>query len=422
MTPPETRWPPSEEARSAGGTSARGEREDGPGAGIDLGVLVARSPEGEPAALESFADRIAGDAADELSSVTASAWRAHVTEPAPLADGRTRRPSAFFDEAALRMVEGPYDLIAVVTDVPLVSRRQRLVPGLASPIGRVVVVSTRKLLVGPRDEPIRSLSSDAVRWNATALLLHLLGHVLGAGHRTADGGVMEPFEFDPARRRPPSFDADVSGHLRRIATRVPDEAVSRGPLRRLAFHVSSAWRNAGKVLRVLVHSRAPLLPLSLPKLAAAAVTPTLILVFSAEAWDVGVNMTDGVVVLFASASVVAAAVHLTLVHNLLFPRRPSQVITEHMALVNVTAFLTLLLAMVGLFALVGSIILVIELVVFPPDLMTNWPSLEEPTIGSVDLVRIGAFISTIGVLSGALAGGIEDRTLIRHLALFLDRP
>jgi hypothetical protein len=119
---------------------------------------------------------------------------------------------------------------------------------------------------------------------------------------------------------------------------------------------------------------------------------------------------------------VAASIHLLFVQRLSFPRERTRVITEHMALVNVTVFLILLVAMVGLFVLVGSIILLIELVVFPPNLMTNWPSLEDPTIGLVDLVRVGGFISTLGVRSGALAGGIENRMALRHLALFLDRP
>ena len=92
-----------------------------------------------------------------------------------------------------------------------------------------------------------------------------------------------------------------------------------------------------------------------------------------------------------------------------------------MALVNETVFGILVLAMVGLFALVASVIFLIQLAIFPPNLMTNWPSLEDPTVGLVDLVRVGVFISTIGVLSGALAGGIENRMALRHLALFLDR-
>ena len=78
--------------------------------------------------------------------------------------------------------------------------------------------------------------------------------------------------------------------------------------------------------------------------------------------------------------------------------------------------------MAGLFALVGAVMLVIEFVVFPPNLMTNWPSLEDPVVTVVDLVRTGGFIATIGVLSGALAGGLEDRTILRQLALFLAKP
>jgi hypothetical protein len=131
------------------------------------------------------------------------------------------------------------------------------------------------------------------------------------------------------------------------------------------------------------------------------------------------NATAG---LFAIASILIAAAYLLFAQNLTFPRERHQLVTEHTALVNVTVFLVLVLAMTSLFALVGVIILVIELVVFPPNLMSNWPSLEDPTVGFVDLVRTGAFIGTIGVLSGALAGGLESRTIVSHFTLFLDRP
>jgi len=87
-----------------------------------------------------------------------------------------------------------------------------------------------------------------------------------------------------------------------------------------------------------------------------------------------------------------------------------------MALVNVTVFCILVVAMMGLFVLVGSIMLLIELAVFPPNLMTNWPSLEEPTVGFTDLIRVGGFISTLGVLSGHSQAGsrTEWRSAISH--------
>jgi predicted Zn-dependent protease len=387
---------------------------------VDVGVLVAHSPGGDAGALGQFAERIVGDAAEELAVATDAKWRVHTAKSDPLADRAARRPSEFLDEAALHMVERPYDLVVVVTDVPTTTRSDRTVAGLASPVSRVVVVSTRRLLRPLGRESTRTLDSEPVRWNAATLVTHLLGHVLGADH--GDGGVMAPFSYDPSRRGVPSFDADVRNHLRRIAERVPEESVSRGRIRGLAFHALSLVRNPGTVASTLLHSRAPLIPFSLPRLSTAAVTPTLILVFSAEAWDVGLNLSNLTAVLFAVGSIVAAAVHLLYVQRLSFPREHSQVITEHMALMNVTVFCILVLAMVGLFALVGSIILLIELAVFPPNLMTNWPSLEDPSVSLVDLVRVGVFISTLGVLSGALAGGIENRMALRHLALFLDRP
>ncbi|NHN47135.1 hypothetical protein G9464_05915 [Halostella sp. JP-L12] len=399
------------------------EREGSADLRVDVGVLVAHAPGSDPDELRSFASRAAEDAVDELASATDVSWRFYLDGPARLADHDRRRPSEFLDRATHRMVEGPYDLVLVVTDVPLVTSGERFVPGLASPLSRIAVVSTRDLRSAPRGEPRRALDQEAVRWNAATLLIHLVGHVLGARHRDADGGVMEPFRFDPERRSVPPVDADVERHLRRIAGEIPaDEARPQGSLSRFAFHLRSAGRSPGQVLQALANSRAPLLPLSLPKLSTAALTPTLVIVFSAESWDVGFHMANVTAALFAVVSVVAAALYLLFVQNLSFPRKRHRVVTEHTALVNVTVFLVLLLAMAGLFALVWGIILVIELVVFPANLMSNWPSLEDPTVGFVDLVRTGAFISTIGVLSGALAGGLESRLIVSHLALFPDQP
>jgi len=59
------------------------------------------------------------------------------------------------------MVKRPYDLVVVVTDVPLTTREERTVEGLASPIARVVVVSTRRLRRDPGRETVQALDSAA---------------------------------------------------------------------------------------------------------------------------------------------------------------------------------------------------------------------------------------------------------------------
>jgi hypothetical protein len=50
--------------------------------------------------------------------------------------------------------------------------------------------------------------------------------------------------------------------------------------------------------------------------------------------------------------------------------------------------------------------------------MRTWPTLSKPEILLEDKIRIAVFISTVGVTTGALAGGLESRTIIQHLALF----
>jgi len=65
-----------------------------------------------------------------------------------------------------------------------------------------------------------------------------------------------------------------------------------------------------EVATAVVQSRALTLPLSLPKLSTAALVPTLVVVFSAETWDVGLNITDGTAALFAVGSILLAAVYL----------------------------------------------------------------------------------------------------------------
>lgn len=376
--------------------------------------------------LEEFARRATADIEPVLEKATGACWSFHMEAPTRLGSDEPRRAADFLDEASLRMVEGPYDAVVVMTNVAVVSRTQRVVPGLASTVGRVIILSTRKHQVSPRGEPRYDLSSEAVRWNAATLLLHLMGHVLGLKHgEPREDTVMSPFVFDPTRRAVPSFAPESHGRLTRFASEFPErESVDQGTFSELAFHLSSAARHPGEAVLPVLRSRAPFLPLHLSRLTTAALVPTFILVFTAEIWDAGFHITGSAVSLFAAFSILVSAVYLVTAQNLFLPHEEKRFHTEHLAVVNVGIFLTILMATLGLFLMVGLLMLGIQVIIFPPDLVREWPSLELDlaTITLVDQVRIAALISTIGVLTGALGGGLESRDLIRHLALFGSEP
>ncbi|MFP4227946.1 MAG: hypothetical protein ACLFTE_03865, partial [Salinivenus sp.] len=87
------------------------------GLAIDAGVLVSHSPTADTERLDRFIRCLTDISSDELGRATGATWRFHVTERTRLSSDDARRPSDFLDEASLQMVEGPYDLVVVVTDV-----------------------------------------------------------------------------------------------------------------------------------------------------------------------------------------------------------------------------------------------------------------------------------------------------------------
>ena len=320
----------------------------------------------------------------------------------------------------MSMAEGPYDGIVVITDVMLTSRDRKVQEGLASSTARIAVISTRKLTTTGRGEPARDLASKSACVNGASLLLHLMGHIAGLRHRRGSE-VMRRFVFRESNRRMPRFNADERDELARIGTRLPErELHGKARLAAVVFHVLMALRHPMQVLMPLLRNKALLLPLSLPGLATAAVAPSFLLVFTAEIWDVGLSMSNAVAVTYAILSILAATLFLARVQSLFLPRKERNVLTEHLAVANAVIFLSILLACIGLFLIVATLMLAIEVYVFPSDLIRTWPTLNQPQVGLADKLRLSAFIATVGVTTGALAGGFESRTVMRNLALFED--
>lgn len=390
-----------------------------------VGVMVAHSRSADKEGLQAFSRQLVQDVKEEMESATGIKWIFHLTDPTLLESDSPHRPSDFLDDASLRIGEGPYDAVLVVTDVGLLSRRKRIEAGLASSVSRIMVLSTRKLTMASRGEPLRPLSSEAVRWNGATLLLHLLGHISGLSHKDADESkLMVPFEFREERDTVPRFNADERERLHKRGELLPErEFVGGTLLEGLIFHILMAFRHPKEVMIPLLKNGALFLPLSLPGLATAAVAPSFLLVFTAEIWDVGLNMSNLTTTIYAVASILAASFYLVRVQNLFLPRKEKRILTEHLAVANSVIFLSILLACIGLFILVGALMFVIEIYIFPEGLMKTWPTLLDlPEIHWTHKLRLAAFISTIGVTTGALAGGLDNKVVIQHLALFRDKP
>ena len=389
--------------------------------GARIYVLVAVTPDGDLEDLGRLADGVLRDVISVLEPATHVKWRASRGEPHRLESNDSRQASDFLREALLRLVESPADMILVITDAALVSRADEIVPGLASPEARVAVLSTRKLLTAPFGEPVRSTTDESVRWNAGTLATHLVGHLLGLSHE--DEGVMAPFSFDPARRQIPNFGRRSQDRVAEAVVRFPEREVSsRGPWGKFRIHLTAAARHRRNVVGPALISWAPLLPLSLTGITTAAVTPTFVILFTDEFWWAGLHLNAWHVWSAALVAVLVATFLVPLSQRLFFPHREKRVVTEHVALVNTAILFSMFLMSLGLFVIVTLLVLLIEFWLFPQQFIVEWFSDRGFDVGPIDHLHIAMFVSALGTLTGALAGGFHGREIIHQPSLFLKEP
>lgn len=386
---------------------------------MDIGFLIAYNNEDNKRSLTEFAEQLAKDTTEELQQSTGLSWNFDVSEYSRLENDNSRSPSDFLDRASTTIAEGPYDLVTVITDVGLMSRKNYLVAALTSTVSRVIVISTRQITATGKNRASLNLNDPQVKINSAILFLRQIGHILKLRTSSTSGKIMAAKSFKGNRKEIPSFTSEERKKLRESSKKAPDRELHNGnDLETFIFHILMTFRHLSTFFKPLLENRAILLPLSLPGLATAAVAPSIILIFSAEIWDVGLGLTNATAALFAVISIMLASFYLVRVQSLFLPRKEKRVLTEHLAVANSTIYFSVFFACIGLFLMVVLLALIIEIYVFPSDLMQTWPTLNKPIVNLEDQIRIAVFISTIGVTTGALAGGLESKTIIRNLALF----
>lgn len=386
-------------------------------------LLVVHSPAAKSEPLTHLAERILPVARREIKEATGVEWEFVLPAPRQLDEARTASVADFLSKAITAMSEGVLDLVVVLTDVPISGQDRTLVYGSWSRPARMAVMSTHRLLQSGTGDEARTLGDAKVVANAAALFLHLVGHVIGLVHQWRRGDLMAPFRYDPERPAAPRFTDPERARLKRKARKLPDEKVeAAGPLMSFVFHLVSALRNLGEVLLPVAKGRAFRIPLAMPSMLTAALVPTLVLVFTGEAWLVGLGISTRAVVAFALVTVVAGSLYLAVVQNLFFPRKEKETLTEHAAVVNTIVWLCMLEALLGLFVLMAAFVWGLQHYLVPDTLLRQGTGSDTGIVVSGgDRVRLALFISTLGTFTATLGGGLDRQAVARHLALFSDR-
>lgn len=101
---------------------------------MNIGILIEYSKKHSIKELEQFTRQLTSDVKPKLEIATGILWSFDITDPSQLTTDDTRRPSDFLDDTSLRMAEGPYDMMLVITDVALATVRNRVDAGFLSTV------------------------------------------------------------------------------------------------------------------------------------------------------------------------------------------------------------------------------------------------------------------------------------------------
>ena len=319
-----------------------------------------------------------------------------------------------------RRVAG-WDFALVVTAADL---RPRYRPfALATPAQALdtAALSMARLDPGVRDSTMTAEARTArVAHRLAALALHAFGHLNGLDHDDHEDAVMH------APRSPADLDAsslqftepnraEIEAELHDVADPRMEEETAFERLSDAAFAVKALVLNWPDVADTVLQIRPWRFPFQLSKLTTAAFSTLVVLVMTAEAWDLGTRQPLALVAALSAAAIVGTSAYLVRKQGLL-ARRHGQARTEQQVVQAASILLALGLGMSTTWGLLFATTLALRVLFFDAPILDGWAASLGHPVGPDDVLAFAGFVAALGLGVGALGGSFEDQTYFRHVA------
>jgi hypothetical protein len=283
----------------------------------------------------------------------------------------------------------------------------------------VAVVSTAHLEpAGVEGEP-PPFPVDCLVRRVERLMLHLLGHLNGLGHSPDKASLMAEARAVESLDSREDFRPEELERLRRKLGEVADlrleEQEEGARLHPWAFHLTVAWHNRADLWRNVRQLQPWLFPLRLSRLTLAGASALLVLLITAEAWDLGMGQSLPGVVTFALVSLVGSSLFV-LTRQKLWAGRTERRLSEQAAVTNLSMLATVLWGMATTYAVMFALALSFSRLFFRPALERAWAATVDVPLDLERRLVFSGFVATLGLLIGALGASFEEETYFRHVA------
>lgn len=315
-------------------------------------------------------------------------------------------PSSLLELGVLSRDRSHADLVLVVTELDLSARQGPYALATPSRALDVGVLSTARLADAVHAVHAVHGAEDAVERRLEHLALLVASRLMGLDEPQVESGVDEgvaaldrPFELSEEERR------SILERLEDVADPRVEEESGRWFLPRAVAH------NVEPIVRGILEMEPWLFPFRLKRLSAAAVSTVLILMTTAEVWEIASFQSGWRLGLFAVVVMWAMMRYIVVHHRLVLGRNRR---TEQSVVTGLSVRGGLFMGLCCTYAAIFAVVLTLALAFWPGALVASWIVADaSPTLARIQLA---GFTSTMGILIGGLGASFEPPDYLRHIA------
>ena len=347
------------------------------------------------------------------------AWRMPVLVRKELGLQERVAPVALLDQGATERDAQRWDFALVVTGAELESYYKPFALGTPSQAVNVAVLSTARIdPAATRAGADEAERAEAMTRRLLALALHLFGHLNGLPHSDDGADVMYDLQtvedLDRMGRFSEADLARLEGELQAEADlRLEETGRYRG--RALLFYLGAAFQNRLDILKATAHIRPWAFPFRFSRLTTAAASTMLILVITAEAWDLGMSQPPLFVVAISLAALAGTCFFIVKRQRLLVRRR-AQRLSEQRVVAGTSVVLAVALGMATVYGLLFAVTLFLSQTFFSAHLIEGWAASLDGDVRPRHFFILAGFVAALGIIIGALGASFEEEGYFRHVA------
>lgn len=344
-----------------------------------------------------------------------------VQRPDPVSAGRVE-PVRLLHEGIDAREANHWDFAVVLTSADLLSHYKAYAMAVPSRSLGVAAISLSRLKYEEPlelEEEARAHGIELLAERLYRLAMHMLGDLNGLPHCDDCIDFMSmPDSIDDLDRmtgfseRSKEMLADELANVADLRLEEHATAAHRGALR---FYLHAAWLNRSHIASSVAQAAPWSFPVRLSRLTTASLSTLLILLMTAEVWELGTSLSPVFVSVLSLITLTGASAFILMRQQLLLRPKFSR-LTEQTVITNVSMVIIVVLGMATTYCMLFVLTVLAGTLMFSREIIANWaPALDGPVHFTHYLLQAG-FDASVGIIIGALGVSFEGQYYFRHIA------